>query len=78
MKRFKDLKRNSEEMSNITSEATQLYENTKDFYTDSVNFINRCTKPDKKGNFFDNFMGILAKLRKFQWVSRGSPLFSLK
>ena len=37
-------------MSNLKSEATQLLESTKDFYTDSVNFINRCTKPDKKGN----------------------------
>ena len=36
-------------MSSLKSEATQLVESTKDFYNDSVNFINRCTKPDKKG-----------------------------
>ncbi len=37
-------------MSTLKNEATQLLESTIDFYTDSVNFINRCNKPDKKGS----------------------------
>ena len=34
----------------LQSEAKQLITDTKEFFNDSVMFINKCTKPDKKGN----------------------------
>lgn len=38
-------------MASLKNEATKIIESSKDFVTDSYNFVNRCTKPDKKGIF---------------------------
>ncbi len=36
----------------MLKEVNNLVSNGKDFATDSVRFLNKCTKPDKKGNVF--------------------------
>lgn len=41
-------------MASLKNEATKIIETTKDFVTDSYNFVNRCTKPDKKGIFLSS------------------------
>ena len=38
-------------MSSITDQATEIAEDTKQFIKDSVKFIKRCNKPEKKGIF---------------------------
>ena len=34
----------------LGSQVTEVVNDSKDFVTDSVRFLNKCTKPDKKGN----------------------------
>ena len=36
----------------LASQVTGFVDNSKDFAVDSVRFLNKCTKPDKKGNKF--------------------------
>ena len=37
----------------LASQVTDFVDNSKDFAVDSVRFLNKCTKPDKKGNDFN-------------------------